>query len=129
MKEKLLRFMMGRYGNDSLNQVMIVAALVLTLASGFWQPLYTLALLLLVFTMFRMFSRNIPKRRAEGMAFARLIARIQRFFKNGVHMMFGSKTHRYFRCPGCKQQLRAPRGKGQIMVHCSKCGDEFQKKV
>ena len=38
------------------------------------------------------------------------------------------KEHVYFKCPGCGQQLRVPRGKGKITVTCRGCGASFQEK-
>ena len=38
-------------------------------------------------------------------------------------------TYKYFRCPQCKQKLRAPRGRGKIQVTCQKCHHVFQTKT
>ena len=32
-------------------------------------------------------------------------------------------------CPKCTQKLRLPRGKGKMIVTCSKCGSEFRLKT
>ena len=67
MREKIQRFMWGRYGSDRLSQVLMVCALVLMvlsfpLGSSFYLP----ALALMGYVYFRMFSRNIAKRSAEN---------------------------------------------------------------
>ena len=116
MKDRMMRMMAGRYGNDPLNQVMTVVALVLMLASMLWQPLYVLALAVMVLVLLRTFSRNIEKRRAEAMAFERAKGSVVRFFKTGKNMAVGTKTHRYYKCPGCKQQVRAPRDVARMRV-------------
>ena len=38
------------------------------------------------------------------------------------------REHRYFKCPSCGQQMRVPRGKGRITVHCRSCGATFEEK-
>ena len=38
-------------------------------------------------------------------------------------------TYKYFKCPNCKQQLRAPRGRGKIEVTCQKCHTVFRTKT
>lgn len=35
----------------------------------------------------------------------------------------------YFKCPKCKQEMRAPKGKGKIRVTCKNCGETFEKKT
>ena len=129
MKEKLARFMMGRYGNDPLNKVFTIAALVLMLASVLWQPLNSIAMALLVLSIFRMFSRNTDKRQAEMLAFDRIKNKVVSFFKRIKNQLFGTKTHRYFKCPGCKLLVRVPRGKGKIVIHCPKCKADFEKRT
>ena len=129
MRDKLARFMMGRYGNDPLNKAITIAALVLILASALWQPLNSIAMALLVITILRMFSRNIDKRQAEMLAFDRVKSKVVSFFKRIKNQLFGTKTHRYFRCPDCKLLVRVPRGKGKITIHCPKCKADFEKRT
>ena len=129
LRDKLARVMVGRYGNDPLNKFLTIAALVLIFASMRWQSLYTFALLLMVLSLFRMFSRNIEKRQAEGQSFENIKRKIVHFFRSQKNTLFGTKTHRYFKCPGCKQQVRVPRGKGKISIHCPKCQADFQRKT
>ena len=55
MKEKLQRFMWGRYGNDRFNQFLMIVALVCLALSFFGLRIfYVLALALLVYIAFSM---------------------------------------------------------------------------
>ena len=38
-------------------------------------------------------------------------------------------NYTFFTCPKCKQELRAPKGKGKILVTCQNCGEKFEQKV
>lgn len=71
MKERMQRFMAGRYGNDQLNQfIFIVAIISMVLEIITRQSLfYTLTLVLLILAYVRVFSRNINKRYEENMKF------------------------------------------------------------
>ena len=64
MKEKVQRFMMGRYGFDELSKVYLGVTIVLMILSMFVKSslLYVLALLLLVYSYYRAFSKNIAGR-------------------------------------------------------------------
>ena len=97
MKEKLARFMSGRYGVDQLSRLYLGIALILLVVSIFSHLgiFYIAGIVLLVYTYYRMFSKNIS---------------------------------RFYRCPGCKQKVRVPKGKGKICITCPKCRMEFIKK-
>lgn len=129
IRNAIQRFMYGRYGNDQLNQFSIVLYLVLYLLYVLTRLslFYYVSLVLIVFTLFRIFSRNLPRRREENAKFMKLAGpsiqwfRLQRTIRK-------DKEHRYFKCPNCGQQLRVPRGKGKITVTCRGCHATFQEK-
>ena len=123
------RLMAGRYGNDQLNVTLMITYLILYLVSVItrWSVLYWVALVLVIVTLFRCFSRRIDQRRAENMKFLQLVRPFNRKAKN-LRVRLQDREHRYFRCPHCKQQMRVPRGKGRITVHCRSCGATFEEK-
>lgn len=133
MREKLMRFMQGRYGvygPDLLNRFLLISALVLMLVSVFtgWDLLYVLALAELVYAYFRMFSKNCTKRYAENQAFTQWTAGIRGNINKQKSLMNQRKVYHIYKCPSCKQKIRIPKGKGRVAVRCPKCGTEFIKK-
>lgn len=131
MLEKLARFMMGRYGSDKLNFVLLIAGLALSLLSQLFMfiPLLFISYFLYGYAIFRMLSRNIAARKKEYYGFLKVWGPIEKWFKMKKMAFSQRKTYKYFKCPNCKQQLRAPKGKGAIKVTCQKCHKEFIKKV
>ena len=129
IRNALQRFMYGRYGSDQLNVFLIVAYLVLLLLSGLpgLGLLETLSFALLVWSLFRMLSRNYAARRRENAEFLKLAGPVIRWWRLR-RTILRDKEHRYFKCPKCGQQLRVPKGKGKITVHCRGCGASFQEK-
>ena len=125
----LSRFMAGRYGTDQLNTALMIAYLALYLISilSGWAVLYWVALVLVFVTLFRCLSRQVDRRRAENAKFLQVVRPLRRKFKN-LMARIKDKDHRYFKCPNCKQQMRVPRGKGRITVHCRSCGATFEEK-
>ena len=130
MKDKFRNFMIGRYGVDSLSKFMLGTAVVLLVfAMGFRNNfLNTLACLLVLLCYFRMFSRNVRKRYDENVRFLNKTAKIRGFFKSQKNLMAQRKDYHIYTCPGCKQKIRIPRGKGKIEIRCPKCGTTFIKK-
>lgn len=125
----LARFMAGRYGADQLNTALILLYVALYLISVFtnWIILYWIALVLVFVTLFRALSRQTERRRAENARYLQLVRPIKRRVKN-FSIRIRDREHRYFKCPNCKQQMRVPRGKGRITVHCRSCGATFEEK-
>lgn len=130
MKEKLIRFMQGRYGADSFCRFLLGAAFLLMLISMFipHSPFYLLGLLLLIYCYFRIFSKNISKRYQENMVYLKYHDRFILRFKKSKNEMVQRKTHHIYRCPQCHQKIRVPKGRGRIAICCPKCNKEFIKK-
>lgn len=129
MREKLQRFMYGRYGNDRFNQFLMIAALVSIVISFFGGGLfYLLAFAVMIYAYFRMFSRNIGKRSAENQWYLRKEMKVRGFFQKKKRELKQRKEFHIYKCPNCRQKIRVPRGKGKIAIRCRKCGTEFIKK-
>ena len=130
MRERIQRFMMGRYGNDKMNQVLSGASLIMVLLGGIVgiDILYTLGIVTLAYVYCRMLSKNISKRYAENQVFLQYYNRVMSWFGGKKRSMERNKDYRIFACPQCKQKLRVPKGKGKIQIRCSRCGNEFIKR-
>lgn len=131
MKAWLQRFMHGRYGQDDLNRFLSIFTLTLCIVSIFtqWTILSSLAMVLLVFCIFRTFSRDATKRGQENFAFLSAKEKMSQYFRHIKTRYRQRKTHCFYRCPCCKQQLRVPKGKGHIIIYCPKCKTSFDKKT
>ncbi len=137
IKQKLQRFMYGRYGGDTLNNVLLGAYIFLVLAYyiismllpleatgprmilSFAHYLLTIPLICVIF--FRIFSRNVAKRRRENERFCG-------FFRLRRNKIRDRKTHVYRKCPKCRAVLRLPKAKGKHTVVCPRCRNRFEVK-
>ena len=131
----MARFMYGRNGADQLGMATLVAGIALDIASMFAKAdmarriLGVVTAVLLFVMLFRMFSRNLTKRRAENAWFLnKILYPIQRTF-NGKKQRMQDKEHKYFTCPTCKTVCRVPKGKGKIVITCPKCSTEIKAKT
>ncbi len=135
-RERLARFFYGRNGADSFCNFLSIVAMVIVLVAIFmpWMwlnlTLTVLALVLMIYSNFRMLSRNLYKRRQENAAFCRLIRDpVRKFFSLQKSKWRDRKTHIYRKCPKCKNVLRLPRTKGEHTVCCPCCKERFDLKV
>ena len=140
MKERLRKFMEGRYGADELNRFLTVCGWVLLLIgfvlSGIdskvalivGSGLGTLSWALLIYSLFRTFSKRTQERASENYKYFVCKNKVLGWFRRGKARWQDRKTHRYFRCPQCKATVRVPRGKGKIRITCPKCKHQFVKK-
>ena len=130
MKERMQRFMAGRYGNDQLNQfIFIVAIISMVLEIITRQSLfYTLTLVLLILAYVRVFSRNINKRYEENKKFLQKKDAILNKFRKQKYYAAQRRNFHIYTCPQCKQKIRIPKGKGKISITCPKCRTSFIKK-
>lgn len=129
MREKLYRFMLGRYGNDRFNRFLMILTLVFFVISLFGVRIfYLFGILCLIYAYFRMLSRNTYKRSLENNWYMKYEFKVKQFFATQKRDMQQRKTHHIYRCPSCRQKIRIPKGKGRIEIRCPKCSRTFIKK-
>lgn len=124
------RFSYGRNGVDQLTVFMLTVSLIIALIGGIFrlpwlQLIYYVGVILVVY---RILSRNLTKRRTENQMFLQKTRAVTSWFRIQKRIFQERKTHRYFKCPTCKQRLRVPKGKGSIKITCSRCGEQFSRK-
>lgn len=129
IRNAIQRFMYGRYGNDQLNLFLMVLYLLLYLVYMLTrlELFFLFSWVLLVCALFRLLSRDHARRRSENARFMRMAGPVLRWLRMR-RTIRRDKEHVYFKCPNCGQQLRVPRGKGNITVSCRNCGASFQEK-
>ena len=74
--------------------------------------------------LWRTFSRNMSKRRAENRRFLNWWLPLKSRAA-GAKARRADKEHRYFTCKNCKTICRVPAGKGKIEITCPKCGHKL----
>ena len=142
IKQAFRSFMYGRNGADHLSMALLWAGLILYLLGGIVGsiaasvifPILGILLNMLgfacyVFCIFRMFSRNVDKRRAENRRYVTLMEKKKTQRRQAKVRFQNRKTYKYFKCPGCKAWLRLSRGKGVATITCSRCHTSFTQKA
>ena len=128
MDAKIRVFFYGRNGFDDLAKHSLIASLVLCVLCGFLpQGIFRIVISiaswgLMVYSYFRILSKNIYKRVSENRKYTGEINIYKAIWQQ-------RKTHRFYRCPKCKTWLRVPKGRGKITITCVKCSTKFDKKT
>lgn len=130
MRDKIYRFMQGRYGTDDFYKFLFWVALIGIVINWFFksQLLSFAVTLILVYAMYRVLSKNHSARYAENQRYLQVTAKIRYWFEQQKKLMEERKYHHIYTCPKCRQKIRIPKGKGKIMIRCPKCHHEFQKR-
>ena len=137
IKNTLARFFWGRYGADKLGYAILILSMVLSLASSLSASesavvpliLYLISYGLLILMLWRMLSKNTAARARENAKFLGIFARVKKWFKLQYSRMRDIRTHRYFACPNCKNNLRVPKGRGEITITCPVCKAKFDRRT
>ncbi len=128
-RERVARFMVGRYGVDQLSKALLWVYLACAVMAIFFEPFYLAALALVVWMFFRVFSKNIYKRQSENQKYLQISGKVTGWFRLQKKKFSERKTHRYRTCPHCKATLRLPNKKGKHTVCCPKCKKDFDVKI
>lgn len=135
MREKFIRFMQGRHGVDDFAKFTMGVAFVSIILAVFTRKgsfisalLDTIGLLAIIYTYYRILSKDLAKRYQENQKYLDKTNKLRMRFRKEKSMMEQRKTHHIYKCPGCGQKIRIPRGKGRIEIDCPKCHTKFVKK-
>ena len=131
---KLAQFFYGRYlsyGLDALTVIITVFCLISSFVNIFVGSilLYLFQTCLLIYMLFRLFSKNLSKRQQENKVFADFFTAIKA--SKQLHQRIKSEinNHVYKKCPHCRVVLRLPRKPGAHTVKCPRCGESFKVTV
>ena len=127
LRDKFRRFMIGRYGSDELNRFLLLLTIAFIVMNWFvsselW---FALEVVCVVFLYYRMFSRDINRRFRENQRYLTYQFKVTERFKGLKYRFKEGRKYKIFKCPGCGQKIRIPRGHGKISIRCRKCGHEF----
>lgn len=137
MSDRFRNFMQGRYGVDQLSNGLVFLFFILILIGMLTNnAIFTwISLIPMILSYYRMFSKNFSKRYNENRIYTNvmspvynLLDKIKGFFNRKIKRLKTRKEYKYFKCPNCKQELRVPRGRGEITVTCPKCKQSFDRK-
>ena len=124
---KLMQFMSGRYGTDSLFYVLFTISATLSIINCYVRSmlLQFVVYIIVVYAIFRVMSRNIEARRRENQRFNNIKAKWlnKQRIRNQRRADY---THIYKKCPRCHAVLRLPRRKGRHTTVCPKCNKQFK---
>ncbi len=142
MRDRIQRFMAGRYGNDQFNQFLyVVTIILLVLALIFSRPIfYVIGVVCLVYSYIRAFSKDINKRYAQNTRFLEIWDSVVDRFRGRKSSSSrdksrsssgsgGSTAYHIYTCPQCRQKIRIPKGKGRVNITCPKCRHQFIKRT
>lgn len=115
----------GKNGPDQLSFALTLIAFFLNLIRVPF--MFYVSLVLIAIAFFRMFSKNIEQRRKENLLFMRLVNKPKLWYYRYKARAKQRKLYKVFKCPECFQKLRVPRGKGKVVIKCSKCSHKITK--
>lgn len=131
LRDKLIRFMYGRYGADELYKFSAAVIFVLLILNIFLRSivLSLIITILIALSYYRVLSRRLEERRKENRIYLKHRDKIKGFFRIQKLKLRDRKTHCYKKCPSCKKMLRLPKKKGNHTVCCPQCKNNFNVKI
>lgn len=143
-----MKFLQGTYGFDIFSIFLVLISFVCNI----FDFTRFLGIALMLVAVYRAFSKDIFRRKSELSKFTiyankflgkfgkKLPTSMPNFDLNNLSIIFSqmknqikskmanNKNYKITKCPSCKQKLRVPRGKGNILVTCRKCSTKFDSK-
>ena len=127
-QNKIRSFMVGRYGIDELYKFLFLLYITIFIINIFFksQILEIINLIIVLYTFYRVLSKNISKRSKENKNYLKIKKVITKPIAN-IKRKIKDKDHIYIKCSKCKTTLKLPLPEKRGIKHskCPKC----QKKI
>lgn len=129
MREKLARWMYGRYGEDAFGRFLMGVYLVLIGINLFVNEdeLSFIAMVIAIYMLYRVLSKQRDKRRRENEWYLNWSKPFYLHFRV-FKLQMKDKEHRYYLCPKCKQICRVVRRNKKGVVTCPRCYHQFERR-
>lgn len=142
VRERIAEFMYGRNGIDNFHRFLFWVIMILSLANLYFKSWVITAItsLLLVYSIFRVLSKNVYRRQKENQIYLKYLARLRNVYHKVKKVATSKisllkdqwrdrKTHVYKRCPSCKNTLRLKKIKGKHTAACPCCDARFDVRI
>ena len=131
LSRRFMAFMSTRNGFDPLSIAMLVGSLLLQIIGSITglNVILFLSIALYGWALFRVFSKNRPKRQAENELYLQKTAKLRTEIRQARVRFRNRRQYKYFKCPQCKSLLRMSRGAGEKEICCPKCQNRFKMKA
>lgn len=124
LRNKLIKFMYGRYGVDELYKFLFILYIITFITNIFLDSiiLEIIGLIIILLTFYRTLSKNIYQRSKENREYLKLKKKIIKPFEN-IKRNILDKEHIYKKCSKCKTTLKlpVPYERGIKHTNCPKC--------
>ncbi|MBQ7600518.1 MAG: hypothetical protein IJU57_07610 [Clostridia bacterium] len=130
-RDKLVRFLYGRYGTDHLYYFMFAIWIIISVAGLIVRHpvFYVISIVIMLLMIFRSMSKNIEARRKENAFFLKFFNPVKREILLLKDRIRDIKTARYRKCRHCKALIKLPKVTGRHTVKCPKCGGKFDVRI
>ncbi|MDO5018544.1 MAG: hypothetical protein Q4E02_04515 [Lagierella massiliensis] len=134
MKNWFFKFMQGRNGVNHFSRFLSSIGLLIWIIALFFERstfgnfLSLFGIGCILYSNFIIFSRDKVQRNKENQDYLNLRNKFISIFSKNKNKILNSKKYKYLKCPNCKTEMRVPKGKGKIKIHCKNCGEEFLTK-
>lgn len=131
LRDKITRWMYNRYGFDKLSYVLFIVYGALVLINIFIRSelMNFVMVLIIVYILFRLMSKNTTKRRMENDHFIKYLNLMKGLLQLNKRRIVEMKIYRFRRCPDCKTVLRLKRKIGTHKVECPRCHRELSVRI
>lgn len=136
MRDKMRNLFIGRQGMDEFSKFLFwagcaqlaMSCLISGLVGFLSSLLFFLGSFMLILSFGRAFSRKLQQREMENAVYMQYLDKKRREKLAAKDRRSQRRDYCFFKCPGCSQYLRVPRGKGKIHINC-RCGYTMYRKT